>query len=226
MLFWAGQIGQAHLRVRIACIDMKWSRDIEQADWWLGRLGTWGADGIRSLVPAGFASITRVFHPVELPSGETTTWTALAQANSKVAHAEMQLHTIAAPSQAPLDPARHEEPYAHEGELPPQEMNALASELARWTTTPDRCWFGVWAGYGNLHGGRAVGTLTRLGRIGRYLNRCAVEGLAPQEVRESPPVRAPGRDYLLLHGALAAIGEAASLLGRQSPNIWWPHDQA
>lgn len=196
-----------------------------EADWWCSRLEPWGGDGIRFLVPSGFDAITRLFHPVERSGEATTTWRELAETNGRVAHPEMQLHAIATPAGRTPTPGSDDHPYVSEGALPLRQAEILATELARWTSTPENCWFGVWDGYGLLHGGQTASGMYRQG-FGwrRWIERS--EGLAPAFIRDGPRVRAPGRDYLLLRGPLRAVEEASDLLGHQVPNLWWPDDRA
>jgi hypothetical protein len=73
--------------------------------------------------------------------------------------------------------------------------------LRRNTTTPDDCWFCVWFGYGTLF---------------------ALDGYDEATYRH---VKTPGREYLLLRGAIDMVGAAGS--GQVSgPSIWWPDDHA
>lgn len=174
-------------------------------------------------MPSGFEAVTRLFHPVELDDGATTTWTELARANGRVAHATMQLHAIATPAgHRPLGPVDQLPVTAPEGDLGEPTRSALARVLARCTSTPERCWFGVWDGYGQLR----AGSSTAMVFDERGHERHDLPGLAPADVLAARPVRAPGRDYLLLRGPLSSLDAIAEGLGRQSPNVWWPEDRA
>jgi hypothetical protein len=83
-----------------------------------------------------------------------------------------------------------------EGNLPPNSSR-LASLLRSFTATPDVCWFLQWIGFGDI----------------------------PDELREGPQVRLPGREYLLFKGPVEAIdgGEFASI--GEAPQMWWPEDR-
>lgn len=75
----------------------------------------------------------------------------------------------------------------------------LVPLLARHTTTPGRCWFAVWEGYGCLAFG----------------------------AQDAPAFDIPYRRLLLFTGPITAV--RASLCtppSRQSPNLWWPDDRA
>lgn len=91
--------------------------------------------------------------------------------------------------------------------------------LGRHTSGSTVCWFGVWDGYGQLHGSPAVARLSSTGEGGD------VAGIAPPEVRAGPRLRAPGREYLILRGALSSASTLQASLGGQSPNLWWPADR-
>jgi hypothetical protein len=96
--------------------------------------------------------------------------------------------------------------------------NQLAGVLARHTSTPDRCWFCLWDGYGDLHGPPAVAYL--------YFWKEG-EPRTPPPPPPPPPklrksrVRLPNRDYLLFTGSVVE-GEG----WRDGPNLWWPDDRA
>ena len=222
-----------------------WSTEVEAARWWTDRLATGRDPGIRSIVPSGFEAVTRIFHPIEYPDGSVGSWAELAAARGRMAHPWMQLHAIATPAGRPVEwPASHtatpEEnridpeapdvglprPEASEGHLPDPPRSRLARLLAGATTTPEACWFGVWDGYGQLHGSPAVVRLGSGRRRWWTPRRQRIPGRAPPEVLDGPRVRAPGRRYLLLRGPLTAVETITDRLGRQSPNLWWPEDRS
>jgi hypothetical protein len=75
----------------------------------------------------------------------------------------------------------------------------MAPVLARHTSTPERIWFAVWEGFGDL----------------------------PEEVRQDPAFTAPHRRYHLLGGPIDALPQGAyDSVFRQSPNLCWPDDRA
>jgi hypothetical protein len=132
----------------------------------------------------------------------------------------MQFHLISRP---PGEPIPEYEPLSgmSVGSLPRHEVQVLAALLSRHTTRSDSCWFAVWEGYGQLQGPPASGALARSGR-----RAAAMGGIAPPEVLHGPRLELRHRSYLLLHGAVADAAGAFELLGRQSPNLWWPEDRA
>ena len=81
------------------------------------------------------------------------------------------------------------------GTLSLPDAVALGDVLARHTTTPSRCWFGVWEGWGSsTH--------------------------AP-----GPRVHLPWRDYVLFVGPLAALPALVDSQHGGTPNLWWPDDR-
>lgn len=114
-----------------------------------------------------------------------------------------------------------------EGDLAQAHLERLVGILARHTSTPDDCFFGLWDGFGDIHGSPSVGFL---GRHGRPVE---VPPAFPPEVLSGPRVEIPARSYLLFRGPLAAAGQwgAADLAPGHprcinSPNLMWPHDHA
>lgn len=170
-----------------------WVRDVSAADWIAPRLHPFGQD-TGSIVPAGFEAYVRVFHPIR---GHGR-WTDLARENRRVAHSEMQLHLISAPPGGGPVFGMHD---ASEGSLPPAEREALVDLLSTHTTTPDRCWFAVWEGFGGLDRGDV-----------------------------DARVDLPQRRYLLAGGPVDAVMDPVPTIDDVdwglSANLWWPEDRA
>src|SRR3954453_14869182 len=105
-------------------------------------------DTVAALVPASFPAFARVFHPAVRYVGDDDVevpWASVAAANGTTAHPLMQWGSVTGSmeyfendDQSPLwhgAPAR--------GHLPAPVAERLLTVLARWTTTPDVCWFAV-----------------------------------------------------------------------------------
>ena len=155
-----------------------------------------------SPVPAGFAACARVLHPAIRYDGDDdveVSWAEVAEANGTVAHPLMQWPSITGgweyvheDDQSPLwddSPA--------EGHLPVSVAARLVSVLRRHTSTPDDCWFGVWAG------------------SGWYADS------------DAPVVKLLGREHVLLRGPVdLAVENTAPEPAEQSVHVWWPADRA
>lgn len=163
------------------------------------------AVNVGSLVPAGFSSYVRVLHPAyrqdaATPTSDPTriTWAEIARANGRIIHSEVQFDSLGhapLPEQPDLWDA---EP--GEGTFPADLAAKLAAALGPHTATPDRCWFAVWDGWGDLE-------FSSLG---------------------APTFQLPGRNYFLFAGPLSAAKQSlGGALGEDRPaNLWWPNDRA
>jgi len=177
--------------------------DTRAADWFVAELGEFGKS-VNSLVPSGFAVYVRVFHPAARapwPNLTPVTWSEIAAANKTEPHAEMQLVALT----GSFEFSNHAQPGVFdrpplEGSLPPDLASQLSAALRVHTSTPDRCWFAVWNGFG---------------------------GRTRAEVQGAPTFRVPAREYHLLQGSVDGIAENVLEGFRdQSANIWWPDDRA
>lgn len=190
-----------------------------QADWLVERMVDFGGV-VSSVVPVGFESYARIFHPIA--HGPERRWADLARRNGRIAHPEMQYHLIRSrPGERPVD-GEYEDGFEDfedaPGSMPRDLVCTVADLLAPHTDTPDSCWFAAWEGWGQMQGGSAW---TRMSADdGEQLS-----GLCPPEILSGPGVVLPGRRYVLLHGTLAQAGACHDLLGDQSPSLWWPADR-
>lgn len=183
--------------------------DTSAAQWVIDGLQGF-AESVVSLVPAGFPAYVRVYHPTWHTTSETRTalrWSEVARANNRVAHRQMQWPSIIGSYklyQSSTLPFLSADSYEHpnEGSLPIEVARSLWQALAPHTTTPDRCWFAVWDGFGDLRPG----------------------------VQSAPAFDLPHRRLHLFSGAVEAI--ETSFCGvsdwprYQSANLWWPDDHA
>jgi hypothetical protein len=145
------------------------------------------------VVPDGFEAYARVFHPVEVDGPQR--WGDLARANGRIVHPEMQFHLISTPrGLTPTKIYGRREP--RHGNLPLEQRRLLVQHLRERTATPERCWFGLWEGFGGLDDGGVRERLTL-----------------------------PQRNYLLYGGGIDRALESPTPFD-QSPNLWWPDDRA
>jgi len=155
---------------------------------------------------------------------QQTTWAQVAQVTGRRVHPAVQWHALIGAAS----------PFAHRRELwdagEPEQGNlsltaldALCSVLGQHTSVPNECFFAVWEGWGQLHGGQARVWLTADGR-----SVPAAPLLSPNELAVDR-VRLPHRNYLLMSGPLTAVGDLARYEGpdtwvSQSPSLIWPAD--
>ncbi|MGY1707908.1 hypothetical protein ACI8AC_00160 [Geodermatophilus sp. SYSU D00758] len=174
--------------------------DVSPGAWLCGPLAG-QAGTVAALLPAGFEAHARVLHPAVRYAGDDDVevrWSTVAAANGRVAHPGMQWAAVtgawdyvSADSQPPLWDAA-----PADGHLPEPVAVRLAAVLARHTTTPDDCFFGLWHGFG-------------------FVTAAAPTLVLPH--REYWLVRGP------VGTAAANLADEPS---EQSANLWWPADRA
>lgn len=177
--------------------------DTAAADWLVGHIRGFAESGL-SLVPSGFDAYVRVFHPAYRQSGggqlRPVRWAEIAASRGMRSHPGMQLRAITRTEDSSVAlPGIYDHP-PQMGTLPDQVARPLANVLRAQTSTPERCWFALWDGYGAVRG---------------------------NTVGEAPRFHLPSRDYHLLVGPVEAVAE--STLGPpwwQTPNLSWPDDHA
>lgn len=108
----------------------------------------------------------------------------------------MQFHPLAG-LRWPKEPDWGQAPLT--GTLQPAEAQTLLPILRAHTGTPDRCYFGLWEGFGHQDLNALVASFPRL--------------------------ELPKRAYLLFQGTLETF-PWFDISSRQSPNLWWPKDHA
>jgi hypothetical protein len=201
------------------------SDDLAAAAWISPRLGgSFGA--VTRAVPRGYPAYARICHPPEDSSRHLTTWSHVAQATNRRAHALMQWHALVGcrdPSDATGSLWQGARPRT--GNLVPEVLGHLCDLLADRTTTPDDCYFGLWEGWGWI--GSDDDSL-----VFRLPDSAETTPPPPQASARRPSlVRLPGRNYLLLEGPLRAALQVGhwprpDWFIPQSPNIFWPSDRA
>jgi hypothetical protein len=175
-------------------MSLHYVADVEPARWIRDRLHPFAQD-VDSLVPEGFDDHARVFHPANR-DGHPVTWRGIAEATGRKVHAEMQFGNIAgAWRESPRRDLWTSPPAT--GRLPPDLARELVAVLRSQTTTPQRCWFAVWEGWG---------------------------GLKPGTPRFDHPNR---RYYLALGTVDDAASTVyVPQWVHQSASMWWPEDRA
>ena len=181
--------------------------DVSEARWVEESLAQrkWGR--LDSMMPEGFPSYARIFHPAHLEGDmkQPVRWSTVASWTGQTVHPQMQFERIAGLSEEPGDIYK-DPPWGalpQHGSIPERECRALVDVLGGFTSTPEQCFFGLWEGWGNID-----------------------ERLYKADSR----VRAPHRDHLLFRGPLDAVmsfvEERMDPFWGKSPSIWWPQDRA
>lgn len=223
-------------KMRIGVLELQ--EDFASAAWLGDELTTFG-DSVGSVVPARFEAYARVFHPFRL-NGVPMPWSAVAAERGTVVHPAMQFEGVTGQldryvcGSAPLE---WEPP--EEGSLPRDIGLSLAGALQAFTSTPDRCWFGVWEGFGGLRigpqrpGASGLLTSTVPSRLKTRYRGLQEYRSWKRSLRLPIPRRLelPGRAYYLFTGPIEGIGETFlverhSWAPWQSANLWWPDDRA
>ena len=189
---------------KLAPDGVEFLEDKSEARWVEESLSKFGK--LRSLLPEGFSSYARVFHPAYLDDNQEqpVRWSTIASWTGRTVHPLMQFERIANLSENDGDIYK-DPPWGtvpEHGSIPEKECRILLDVLRGFTSTSDECYFCLWDGYGYL-----------------------AQGL----YKESSRVKAPKREYLLFRGPIEGV--LTFLAGERpfwgdTPNIWWPADRA
>ena len=186
-------------------------KDVSGADWVVGRLKPWDADGARleSFAPEGFEAYARVFHPAGFrPAWRGAVhpsvgrrWGDLARDRGVDLTPDIGLLEVSGID--PGDQQALDEIAPRSGELPPETCDALAAVLRPRTTTPQVAWFCLWEGNGVFWSQAHSSTYadhTNAEEIERY--RAEAEAAEAQDalLGSTPRVEAYARSYFLFRG--------------------------
>ncbi|MEU8679271.1 hypothetical protein [Streptomyces sp. NPDC048560] len=186
------QYGRLHVRTT----DLGPARWLTERAPGRGRFGT-----VAGVAAPGFASYARVLHPASLDE-RPVRWAAVAAAYGRELAPGTRWHEVIGMDEDYNNASEYGLPglwdeHPGEGPTPPAVAEALIPVLARHTTTPERCWFGLWHGYGRWEFGHV------------------------------PTFETPGREEVLLAGALSdAISPVSLDEFAELPDLWWPQDRA
>lgn len=176
--------------------------DLSPADWLTAHGPGQGAFGtVAAIAAPGFAAYARILHPARLDE-RPVRWSTVAAAHGTRLTPVTRWYEVIGADQEYVDRSDHGLPgvwdeHPDEGPTPPDVARALLPVLARHTATADRCWFGLWSGYGRWDWDRF------------------------------PAFEAPGRDEVLLAGRLAdAVSPADAEEFAELCDLWWPQDRA
>jgi hypothetical protein len=196
--------------------------DLSPADWVVEGVDQTKFAVVSAQLPGGFEAYARVLHPALERRGseyQSVSWAEVAEANERQMHRLVQFDALIG------DDRDEQDDYTcATGEVPDAISGAFLEVLSRHTATPDTCWFGLWDGWGGIEGGSGAGTLGLAVEPGESVPEVHETPPAyPREIIDGPRVSLPGRDYILLRGPLAGIGEIHDELW---PNVFWPDDRA
>ncbi|MGW4745827.1 hypothetical protein ACWEPR_13605 [Streptomyces sp. NPDC004290] len=176
--------------------------DLGPAHWLTERLPGHGDFGtVAGVAAPGFPAYARVLHPAEL-DGRPVRWDTVAAASGRRVGALTDWYEVIGADRFYQNAQEYGRPgvwdeHPAEGPTPEGVARALIPVLARHTATPERCRFGLWEGYGRW------------------------------DWRGIPTFPTPGRDEVLLSGALAdAVSPAGLDAFVELPDLWWPEDRA
>jgi hypothetical protein len=180
------------------------AEDTRPADWVVAGVRDFDHT-VGSVVPSSLPAHARVFHPAGLDRNDPLAeipWADVAAANGRVMHAAAEWGSITGSwryQHGGAQPGIWERPPCT-GDLPRHVAQRLAGVLARHTSTPRHCWFGVWVGRGALE-----------------------DGLAG-----APEFELPSREMWLLEGDVqgASVSPYPDPFSEESVNVWWPDDHA
>ena len=146
--------GQVPVRqVELAPHGLESSEDVSQARWVEESLshGKWGR--LDSLMPQGFTSYARIFHPAYLEGDRErpVRWSTVASWTGRAVHPLMQFERVAGLSEEPGDIYR-DPPWGalpQHGSIPERECRALVDVLRGFTSTPRPLLFWPLGGVGD-----------------------------------------------------------------------------
>ena len=167
------------------------SADIDIADWLVSSIYPFEKHVAGSVVPPNYEAYARILHPARSDSGNVT-WKEIATWSGRVYHPAMQFEAVATPMQD-----RSISPRPWNGQvpdyLPKHQVKALAHLLSFFTETPDKMWYLVWEGHGDL----------------------------PRSSR--PRVQRSHRHYFLFSGDLDDVSDRSMPeYHREPPEYWFP----
>ena len=212
-------------------MPLEYVDDLTPAQWIAERLHPFAHDA-GAIIPPGFEAYARIFHPATRRVGEVTvpvTWREIADANLRAYHPEMQFGALVMRVGTPTRyNDRQPQPglfdgWPRTGTISLEIAQSLVDILRGHTTTPERCWFAAWEGFGSLEDGSMVIATIDGGKTER-----PPPDLYREKPSQHPTLKLPGRGYYLAKGSLAAALETVYGMkwSYQSASLWWPDDRA
>ncbi|MFF9012021.1 hypothetical protein ACF09C_03495 [Streptomyces sp. NPDC014870] len=176
--------------------------DLGPARWLSERGPGFGAFAtVGGVAAPGFTAYARVLHPAALDE-RPVRWKTVAAAYGRRVGALTDWYEVIGAERFCQNAQEYGLPgvwdeHPAEGPTPREVAQALIPVLTRHTATPERCWFGLWEGYGR------------------------------REWTGTPTFPTPERDEILLSGPLVdVLSVDAEEPFAELPDLWWPHDRA
>ncbi|MEU1409984.1 hypothetical protein ABZ471_48835 [Streptomyces sp. NPDC005728] len=176
--------------------------DLSPAQWLIeGAPGHGAFATVAGVAAPGFEAYARVLHPASLDE-RPVRWATVAAAHGTRVTPGTHWHEVIGAGRDYVNRSDHGLPgvwdeHPGEGPTPPDVAQILIPLLGRHTRTPERCFFGLWCGYGRW------------------------------DFDRFPTFPTPGRDEVLLAGTLADAVSPQSLDEfAELPDLWWPADRA
>lgn len=186
------EMGSAFPQLRVLESDGE-----EDAVAWLRASVTTFARSVASFLPGGFDAYARVYHPIGSAggsgmSGPTLTWHERATNLGVSLDDPWSLDMLQESARTTTS--------VEVGSLPAALLVPLVEHLRGATTTPDRCFFAVWDGFG--------------------------DSVFPRSRR--PSLNLPHRRYHVFTGPVDGAMTSLSAISfcHRSANLWWPSDHA
>ncbi|MEU2117520.1 hypothetical protein ABZ567_18100 [Streptomyces sp. NPDC016459] len=183
-------------RLRVERTDLGPARWLSERRPGFGDFGT-----VAGVAAPGFPAYARVLHPAALDE-RPVRWDAVAAAYGRRVKALTDWHEVIGVERFHRNDAEYGLPgvwddQPDEGPTPAGVAEALIPVLERHTGTAERCWYGLWHGYGRW------------------------------EWQGVPTFPTPERDEILLSGPLAdAVSSKGLDEFAELPDLWWPQDRA
>lgn len=193
-------------------------RDSSAARWLTLELADFDSGTVVSIVPDAFDAYVRILHPGRIfdgtsPEGRPVTWGEIARAEGRKVSANAQWHSSEGAVDSQYVIGANWGGSGPEISLGKEVLGSLCGVLANNTAEVERCYFGVWTGWG------AEDDYAALWQV--------VGTRSGAEIPQFGLPRHAGRDYLLLCGPLKSALELVETdLMHTSPNYIWPSDRA
>ncbi|MFJ9818680.1 hypothetical protein ACIRU3_26180 [Streptomyces sp. NPDC101151] len=176
--------------------------DVSPVRWLTERAPGHGAFGtVAGIAAPGFGAYARILHPASLDE-RPVRWSTVAAAHGTRVAPGTNWHEVIGVDRDYVNASDYGLPgvwdeHPAEGPTPPAVASPLIPLLSRHTRTPERCWFGLWHGYGRW------------------------------DFDRFPTFETPGRDEVLLSGTLTdAVSPLTLDEFAELPDLWWPEDRA